>query len=60
MALIRKLFWIAIFLISTLSFVVLFEHGPSDFGANLTKQVTEFRKIVEYQIHPPKKDETAP
>lgn len=55
MALLRKLFWIATFLISTLCFVVLFEHGPDNFSANLRKQVQEFAKFVDGQIHPEKK-----
>ena len=55
MALIRKLFWCAVFLISTLSFIVLFEHGPAQFGTNLGKQVEEIRKLVIEQIHPEKK-----
>jgi len=60
MALIRKFFWIAIFLIATLSFIVLFEHGTTDFKANLTNQIVEFRKLVESHVYPPKKDDKVP
>lgn len=34
MALIRTLFWTAIFLGATFFFTVLFEHGPGDLKAN--------------------------
>ncbi len=34
MALIRTLFWTAIFLASTFAFTVLFEHGPTNFVQN--------------------------
>jgi hypothetical protein len=56
MALIRKLFWIAVFLLSTLCFIVLFEHGTEKFSENLGKQIQEFRKMVNEQIQPPKKE----
>lgn len=57
MALIRKLFWVVVFVISTLCFIVLFEHGPENFSANFSKQFAEFRKMVDEQIHPPKNAE---
>ena len=56
MALLRKLFWVAIFLISTLSFVVLFENGTNNFVPNLQKQIEVFSKAVKDQISPPKTD----
>lgn len=34
MALIRNIFWLAVFLASTFAFTVLFEHGPTDFVQN--------------------------
>lgn len=56
MALLRKLFWVAIFLISTLSFIVLFEHGTHDFVPHLQKQIEELSKAAKDQISPPKAD----
>lgn len=38
MALLRLLFWLAIFLASTFAFTVLFEYGMSDFSGNAQKQ----------------------
>ena len=38
MALIRNLFWTAIFLASTFAFTVLFEYGPTDFIQNGKKE----------------------
>jgi len=55
MAFIRTLFWVAIFLISTLGFVVLFEHGTDDFTTNLTKQVEAFTQFVKEQTEGGKK-----
>ncbi len=50
MALLRKLFWVAVFVASTLSFLVLFENGPKDFSKNFMGQVTELRKLVEGEM----------
>ena len=58
MALFRKIFWLAVFLISTLFFVVLFENGPEQFSKNFSKRVDELRKFVDEQVHPPKKEQT--
>ena len=38
MALIRTLFWFAIFIGSTFVFTVLFEHGPMNFKENSKKE----------------------
>ena len=38
MALIRTLFWTAIFLAATFAFTVLFEHGPTNFVQNAKKE----------------------
>jgi hypothetical protein len=58
MDLIRKIFWVALFVFSTLCFVVLFEKGPDHFVPNVQKQVGEFSafliKTVQDQIHPSK------
>ena len=45
MALIRNIFWAAIFVASTFAFTVLFEHGPSDFSENAKKEF-EILKVM--------------
>ena len=45
MALIRSIFWFALFAASTFCFIVLFEHGFSNFGGNAQKEA-ESLKIV--------------
>lgn len=47
MALIRSLFWLAIFLASTFAFTVIFEHGVSNFSANAEKEL----KIWQDQVN---------
>jgi len=54
MALLRKIFWLAIFLFATLCFVVLFEKGTNHFVPNVQKQIQEFSQAVQDQIAPPK------
>ena len=39
MSLLRSLFWFALFVASTFCFVVLFEHGFSNFGENSKKEL---------------------
>lgn len=56
MPLLRNIFWFAVFLISTLSFVVLFEKGPDNFVPNLKVQIEEFSKMVMDAVNPPKSD----
>ena len=49
MTLIRKLFWLALFLAFTLGFVTWFDHGFSSskqFSDDAKKEVDEFVKIV--------------
>ena len=55
MALIRNIFWLAVFVISTLCFVVLFEKGTYNFVPNVQTQVGEFAKAVQEQLVPPAK-----
>lgn len=45
MALIRGLFWLALFVFFTFSFVVLFEYGPHDFADGFQK---EFARVKAY------------
>ena len=47
MALIRNLFWTAIFLASTFAFTVLFEHGPTDFVQNAKKEADVLKAMVD-------------
>lgn len=46
MALLRSLFWFALFLASTFCFVVLFEHGFTNFGGNAEKELESVKKMV--------------
>lgn len=45
MALIRSIFWFALFVASTFCFIVLFEHGFSNFGSNAQKEVESLKTI---------------
>jgi hypothetical protein len=45
MNLIRSAFWIALFVASTFCFIVIFEHGFKDFGANSKKEVASLKHI---------------
>lgn len=44
-ALIRKLFWLALFLVFTFCFVVLFEHGTVDFQHNAQVEWVDLQKV---------------
>ena len=55
MGLIRNLFWLAIFVIATLCFVVLFEKGTAHFVSNVQKQALELSRAVQEQIASPSK-----
>ena len=46
MALIRTLFWTAIFLAATFAFTVLFEHGPTNFVQNAKKEADILRAMA--------------
>ncbi|EDY18819.1 hypothetical protein CfE428DRAFT_3477 [Chthoniobacter flavus Ellin428] len=46
MALIRNIFWIAVFLASTFAFTVLFEHGPTDFVQNAKKEADVLKQMM--------------
>jgi hypothetical protein len=45
MALIRTLFWFAIFIGSTFVFTVLFEHGPRNFVENSKKEADSLQRL---------------
>ena len=46
MALLRTIFWVALFLFFTFSFVVLFEHGTSDFVPGFKKEFNRLKTFV--------------
>lgn len=50
MALIRSLFWFAIFLVSTFAFTVIFEHGIADFSGNADKEFKVWQTTVNNLI----------
>jgi hypothetical protein len=46
MALLRTIFWVALFLFFTFSFVVLFEYGTSDFVSGFKKEFSRLETFV--------------
>ncbi|MGC2626398.1 MAG: hypothetical protein WA269_06130 [Candidatus Udaeobacter sp.] len=46
MALLRGLFWFALFLVLTFCFVVLFEYGPGDFASGAEKEYARVKSFV--------------
>jgi hypothetical protein len=59
MALLRGLFWFALFIVFTFSFVVLFEYGPRDFTKGVQKEYARVKSfVVKYAegIGKPKKN----
>lgn len=54
MVLFRKLFWIAFFLVATFGFVVLFEHGTTNYVENAK---TEFEALKESYAKPVERKE---
>jgi len=46
MALLRGLFWFALFLVLTFCFVVLFEYGPHDFITGAQKEYARVKSFV--------------
>jgi hypothetical protein len=49
MALLRTIFWIALFLFFTFSFVVLFEYGTSGFVPGFQKEFERVKTFVTNQ-----------
>jgi hypothetical protein len=45
MNLIRSLFWVALFVAFTFCFIVIFEHGFTNFGENCRKEVASLKHI---------------
>lgn len=58
MALIRNLFWTAIFLASTFAFTVLFEHGPTDFVQNAKKEADVLKQMMGVKPVERRKDDS--
>jgi hypothetical protein len=55
MALLRTLFWVALFLLFTFSFVVLFEYGTHDFVPGFQKEFQRMKTFVINQTTRPEK-----
>jgi hypothetical protein len=49
MALLRGVFWFALFIVFTFSFVVLFEYGPRDFASGVKKECARVKSFVGKQ-----------
>lgn len=56
MGLIRMLFWVAVFLVSTFCFVVLFDYGPHDFQKNATTEFHQLQAMYNGKIERKKDD----
>jgi hypothetical protein len=50
MALLRKIFWLALFAASTFGFLVLFDHGTANYVENAKTDFQKFQKMVSAQI----------
>ncbi|MEY2545254.1 MAG: hypothetical protein QOG48_371 [Verrucomicrobiota bacterium] len=51
MALVRTLFWVALFIFFTFCFVVLFEYGTHDFVFGFKKEYARVEKFVKEATH---------
>jgi len=52
MALIRNIFWIAFFVAATFGFIVIFEHGPTNFVENAKKEVDQIQIVFGVKSKP--------
>jgi hypothetical protein len=50
MALLRGLFWFALFLVLTFCFVVLFDYGPRDFANGAQKEYARVKSFVVKRV----------
>ena len=57
MSLIRGLFWLCLFVFFAFCFVVLFEHGTSDFANGFQVEFNKAKTYVMEVVKPPKKDD---
>jgi uncharacterized membrane protein YbhN (UPF0104 family) len=53
MNLIRSAFWLALFVASTFCFLVIFEHGFSNFGDNSKKTVEMLKGLAGADVKKP-------
>jgi len=60
MALLRTIFWVALFLFFTFSFVVLFEYGTSDFVPGFKKEFERLKTFVTSQASKPAETKKKP
>jgi hypothetical protein len=58
MGLIRSIFWLAVFLVATFAFTVLFEHGTTDYVTNAEREFVALRKEFDKTIIKRKGDQT--
>ncbi|CAN5207699.1 hypothetical protein BH20VER2_BH20VER2_19570 [soil metagenome] len=56
MSLIRGLFWIALFVFFTFCFVVLFEHGTSNFAEGFKTEFERAKSFVQQASKPASAD----
>lgn len=56
MSLLRSLFWLALFLVATFAFTVLFEHGPTNFAANAQKELDTLQRLYGAKLERKKDD----
>jgi hypothetical protein len=56
MSLLRGLFWLALFVLFTFSFVVLFEYGTADFSTGFKKEFEHAKAFVMQAGKPADKD----
>lgn len=57
MTLIRKIFWVALFVVSTFCWTVLFDYGTTDYSKNMKLEYQNFKNFVGWKPAP-KKDAT--
>lgn len=60
MALLRGLFWFALFVFFTFCFVVLFEYGTADFRTGFEKELQRVTKFAQEAVQPAKKKDAKP
>ena len=46
MALIRSIFWVALFIVATFCFVVLFEYGPEGFVEGVPVELEKIKELA--------------
>jgi hypothetical protein len=60
MALIRKIFWIALFLAATFGFTVLFDYGTTNYVQNAKLEWSNLKKFIGWQPQAKKDDSDKP